>query len=218
AGCLRVVRRGRELGGDGGGELGRHRRRELLLEPLAPPGHRPVVVDRSRHASSGVADEVRGAREGGGGGGGGGGAWPPNPPRGGVVRHAPLGREGRGRGARGGYGVRGGGFEGAGQAEDFGGVLAGSGDDRGEGHLTGGDRAGLVQHNRVDGAGGLEGLRALDQDAELRGPAGADQDRGRGGQAHGARAGDDQHRHRGGERPAGRLARGQPGDQRHRGD
>ena len=50
------------------------------------------------------------------------------------------------------------------------------------------------------GAGGLQHLRALDQDAELGAPAGADQQRGRRGQAQRARAGDDQHRHRGGER------------------
>ena len=67
-------------------------------------------------------------------------------------------------------------------------------------HLPGGDGAGLVQHDRVDPAGGLQDLRALDQDAQLRAAAGADQQRGRRGQPERARAGDDQHRDRGGER------------------
>ena len=52
-------------------------------------------------------------------------------------------------------------------------------------------RAGLLQH-----------LRALDQDAELGAPAGADHQRGRRGQPQRARAGDDQHRYGGGERGA----------------
>ena len=66
--------------------------------------------------------------------------------------------------------------------------------------------------------GGLQHLGALDQDAELRAAAGADQDRGRGGQAHRARAGDDQHRDRGGERrsPAVCPAASQPSASRRR--
>ena len=67
-------------------------------------------------------------------------------------------------------------------------------------HAAGGDRAGLVEHDRVDPAGALEHLRALDEDAELRAPAGADQQRRRRGQAERARAGDDQHGDGGGER------------------
>ena len=79
-----------------------------------------------------------------------------------------------------------------------------------KGHLAGGDGAGLVQHHRVDAPGRLQHLRALDQDAELRAPAGADQQRGRRGQAERARAGDDQHRHRGGERRRDGAARAEP--------
>ena len=52
----------------------------------------------------------------------------------------------------------------------------------------------------VDPAGGLQDLGALDQDAELGAAAGADHQRGRRGQAQGARAGDDQHGDGGGER------------------
>ena len=62
----------------------------------------------------------------------------------------------------------------------------------------------------VDPAGGLQHLRALDQDAELRAAAGADQQRGRGGEAQGARAGDDQHRDGGGERGRGREPGAEP--------
>ena len=67
-------------------------------------------------------------------------------------------------------------------------------------HPAGGDGAGLVQHDGVDPPGGFQHLRALDQDPELRAAAGADQQRGRGGQPQRAGAGDDQHRDRGGER------------------
>ena len=47
-------------------------------------------------------------------------------------------------------------------------VGAGVRDDVEEGHLARGDGAGLVQHDRVDLAGGLQDLRPLDEDAELR--------------------------------------------------
>ena len=43
-----------------------------------------------------------------------------------------------------------------------------------QGHPAGGDGAGLVEHDGVDPAGGLEHLGALDQDAELGAAAGAD--------------------------------------------
>ena len=48
-------------------------------------------------------------------------------------------------------------------------VLArvGGGDHRDQVHLAGGDRAGLVEHDGVDLAGGLEDLRPLDEDSEL---------------------------------------------------
>ena len=77
-----------------------------------------------------------------------------------------------------------------------------------QGHAAGGDRAGLVEHDGVDPAGGLEHLGALDEDAELGAPAGADQQGGRRGQAEGAGAGDDQHGHGGGERRGGAVGRG----------
>ena len=46
-------------------------------------------------------------------------------------------------------------------------------------HLAGGDGAGLVEHDRVDAAGGLQDLGALDQQAELGAAAGADHQRRR---------------------------------------
>ena len=72
---------------------------------------------------------------------------------------------------------------------------------------AGGDRAGLVEHDRVDRARGLEDLRALDQQAELRAAAGADEQRGRRGEPERARAGDDQHGDGGGERERRRPRR-----------
>ena len=58
-----------------------------------------------------------------------------------------------------------------------------AGDDVDQRHPAGGDGAGLVEHDGVDPAGGLQHLGALDQDAELGAAAGADQQRGRRGQA-----------------------------------
>ena len=73
-----------------------------------------------------------------------------------------------------------------------------------------GHGAGLVEHDRVDAAGGLEDLRALDQQPELRAAAGADEQRGRRGEPERARAGDDQHGDGGGEREREVLARADP--------
>ena len=74
-----------------------------------------------------------------------------------------------------------------------------------ERQLALGDRARLVEHDRVDPAGRLEHLRPLDQDAELRATAGADEQRRRRCEAECARARDDQHRdgRREGERRVG---------------
>ncbi len=72
---------------------------------------------------------------------------------------------------------------------------------------------GLVEHDRVDPAGVLEDLRALDEGAELRTPAGADEQGGGGGQAERARAGDDEHRHGDGEGPGEVVAGREPGDE-----
>ncbi len=78
-------------------------------------------------------------------------------------------------------------------------ILAVDGHDVGHGHLAGRDRAGLVEHDRVDPPGGLEHRRPGDEHAELRGAAGADQQRGGRGEPERARAGDDQDRGGGGE-------------------
>ena len=56
--------------------------------------------------------------------------------------------------------------------------------DRLDGRPAQGQRAGLVEDDRVDPAGLLEGLGAPDQDPGLGRPAGADHDRRRRGQAH----------------------------------
>ena len=71
--------------------------------------------------------------------------------------------------------------------------VPGAGDDVDERQLALGDRAGLVEDDRVDAARRLEHLRALDQDAELRAAAGADEQRRRRREAERARARDDQH-------------------------
>ena len=85
-------------------------------------------------------------------------------------------------------------------------------------HPAGGDRAGLVEHDRVDPARGLEDLRALDQQPELRAAAGADQQRGRRGEPERARAGDDQHRDGGGEGERRALAGAEPEAERRDGE
>ena len=104
----------------------------------------------------------------------------------------------------------------AGVAEQVGAAGPGNRLDGGHGHLAGGDRPGLVQDHGVDGAGGLQGLVALDEDAELGAAAGGHHQGGRGGQAERARAGDDQHGQGGAERVTGRAARQQPAGQRQR--
>ena len=62
-----------------------------------------------------------------------------------------------------------------------------------------GDRARLVEHDRVDAPRPLEHLRPLDQHAELRAAPGADHERDRRREAERARAGDDQDGDRRGE-------------------
>ena len=91
------------------------------------------------------------------------------------------------------------------EPQRLGAVDARRGDDVDERHLALGDRAGLVEDDRVDAARRLEHLRALDQDAELRAAARADEERGRRREAERARARDDQDGDGGGERE------GQPG-------
>ena len=97
-------------------------------------------------------------------------------------------------------------------------ILAVGGDDVDERHAAGRHGAGLVEHDRVDRAGGLEDLRALDQQAELRAAAGADEQRGRRGEPERARAGDDQHGDGGGERERRVLAGADPEAERRDGE
>ena len=87
--------------------------------------------------------------------------------------------------------------------------------------LAFGQRAGLVDHQRVDLLHPLQRFGVLDQHAGLRAAADADHDRHRRGQAERAGAGDDQHAH--GRDQAEGQARlgpeqrpGREGDQRHR--
>ena len=86
----------------------------------------------------------------------------------------------------------------------------GGGDDVDQRHVAGCHRAGLVEHDRVDRARGLEHLGSLDQDAHLGAATGADEQRGRCRQTQRARAGDDQHGDRGGERAGRGSAVGEP--------
>lgn len=85
----------------------------------------------------------------------------------------------------------------------------------GEAHLAGGDGPGLVKDDGVHPAGGLEHLRSLDQQPELRAAAGTDHQRRRRSEPERARAGDDQHRHRRRERERGRLPGHHPAGQGH---
>jgi hypothetical protein len=81
-------------------------------------------------------------------------------------------------------------------------------------HVAARDRAGLVEHDRVDRARRLEHLGALDQDTELSATASSDQQRRRRGQAECARAGDDQDRDRGRERELHARAAADPEPER----
>ena len=77
---------------------------------------------------------------------------------------------------------------------DHGGFVEALGsNDLGHAHHTGGYSAGLIQNNGVDLLGGLQDFRTLNQQAQLRAAAGANQNCGWGGKTHRARAGDDQH-------------------------
>ena len=83
-------------------------------------------------------------------------------------------------------------------------VEAGQRDDRHHLRLAFGERAGLVDHQRVDLLHAFERLGVLDQHAQLRAAADADHDRHRRGEAERAGAGDDQHAH-GGDQPEGKA-------------
>ena len=96
-----------------------------------------------------------------------------------------------------------------------------SGDDRRDLGLALGQRAGLVDDQRVDLLQPLQRLGVLDQHAQPGAAADADHDRHRRGQAQRAGAGDDQHRH-GGDQAVGEATgsgpQQPPGDERERGD
>ena len=92
--------------------------------------------------------------------------------------------------------------------------------DGGHARLAFGQRAGLVDDQRVDLLEPLQRLGVLDQHAGLRAAPDADHDRHGRGQPQGAGAGDDQHRH-GGDQAEGEARLGterRPGDEGERGD
>jgi len=104
-------------------------------------------------------------------------------------------------------------LEAAGGAEEVGpGRSTVRGDDLDERHPAGGHGAGLVQDDGVDASRRLEYLGPLDQDAQLRTAAGADEKRCWRGQSQRAGARDDQYGDGGGERHARRRADGKPAD------
>src|ERR671921_762964 len=80
-------------------------------------------------------------------------------------------------------------------------------DQVGERGQSPGESARLIQYDRVELVGALEGLAALDEDAGLCTFAGADHYGGRRRKPHRARAGDDQNRHRVQERERERRLR-----------
>ena len=80
-------------------------------------------------------------------------------------------------------------------------------------HRAGGDGACLVQHHGVDGARGLQDLRAFDEDAHLGPTPGADQQGRRRGQTQRAGTSDDQHGDGGREAGLHRMSQQQPGPQ-----
>ena len=105
------------------------------------------------------------------------------------------------------------------------GILAGSRPDVGDRQLTGRDRAGLVEHDRVEMLASLEDLGAADQQPEPGAAPGADEDRD--GRREPERTGtrDDQHGDRGvdaalqvhrGEHALQAIAREHPGERRER--
>ena len=101
-----------------------------------------------------------------------------------------------------------------GDGEHLADVLARGRDDRDDRHLAGRHRSGLVENHRVDVAGRLQHLRALDQDSQLGAAAGADEQRRGRREPERAGAGDHQHRGRGEERGADFCADAQPEPER----
>ena len=168
----------------GGSQFGGERHGPVGEEPFAAGDH-AVAVDDALDAE---AFEVGEALDGG------------------QAADAVAGGGGDGLGD----GVLGGVLEGTDEAEHLVAVGAVDGDDVDERHAAGGDGAGLVEHDGVDLSGRFEDLWSLDEDPELGAAAGADEQRGRGGETEGAGAGDDQHGDGGGERGGGGLAGPEP--------
>ena len=71
-----------------------------------------------------------------------------------------------------------------------------------------GQRAGLIDHDRIDLLQRFQHFGVLDENALLRSSANADHDRHRRGEAQGARTGDDQHGHGDPQTRAGAALRG----------
>ncbi len=172
----------------------RSHNRPLRRQPRGPTNHYQRTIHHGLHPGTRVGDEslglVHGERSG-------------CPGRSNRVRHRVLGASFR----RGGHGEKlvpvGGG----------GGVGVVDGNDVAEGHPTGGEGAGFVEHNRVDGLGLFEYLGSADEDAQLGAASGADQKCGRCGQAEGAGAGNDQCGDGCGEGDRDRSAENPPGEE-----
>ena len=84
--------------------------------------------------------------------------------------------------------------------------------------LARGQRAGLIQHHRIDPVQLLQRCCVLEQNAQLCRPTGAYHNGHRGGKAQSAGAGDHQHRNGGGQCKGKILADQQPNNQHHQGD
>ena len=102
-------------------------------------------------------------------------------------------------------------FQCTGETQQLRTIHTGLSDHVGQSHLAAGDGAGLIEHDGVDLASGLQHLRTLDEDAHLRTAPGADEQRGRGCQTQRAGAGDDEHGDRCGERGGDGEPASQPG-------
>ena len=99
-------------------------------------------------------------------------------------------------------------FHGRGQVEDV--AVYG-----GNGHLSGGDRSGLIHDDGIDLPRRFQDLRAFNDKPQLRPAAGADEDRGGRRQAHSARAGHNEDGDRG-DKGWGHAAEEEMGNERQR--
>ncbi len=146
-------------------------------------------------------------------------------PESGEIRHVRHRRQvteafPRGAGDRLANRMAGGVLDRADQPQHLVGVSAGRNNKIDKAHPPSRHRPCLVEHDGVNPPGRFQHLRPLDQDAELRAPAAADQQGGGGGEAERTRAGDDQDRdsgrergcHPGAEREPDREGRGRKND------